>query len=660
MANQVTPSASSSRLPSKLRSHELSSFITGTTGTQSSITTTPTGRRLAARQLFEQYGISRPSEPHSVGVGRRRKRVCHVCGDQVVLQSYCTTCGHPMCGRCRRAERGGNQGGSVGNGQPAQVGIRASVGTGGEATAGRGARQIFTGPGGEAEMTSVSAAIATGSPTTVIGSSLGKGEISLESMVENSREEVQEETNSKPAGGELANVGKKDSVKQNPFIIADQAAKAKSQVTTIHVIATPPSKPPKYDLTPDIRHVKQHSSSPFRDPSTSQQNPEVLLTPSSSQVSLPSPTTTGSETSSAAPRSPARSSVVPSPVQSLVKDSQTSPVKSPQTPPVLRRFEAVAQKSGQNFSQAQRGPTVDVESCPASRGDRGVVPRVRVTSPPAWLKGAGVFTPIRQQPTVRRRWSWEEKGENNGIDTGLEGGNTKGIGLGAGDEGNGRESLCKSSMATVLEVRDAKRVNEESGESQRSPRDGTSPVTAKGESGAGGIPRLNAQNIARVHQSQTQQQMSPTWSHIAPEFWKLPPSTQPVQEAAQLRDTRDLHPKMSSRGSEMAVTTTTTATGTKGESVISEEFTVQDAVEEDDEDEEDDVGLQGLTIVLHLKGRDDLVISTDFTNAVGSRGLAGGLRMNTGAGGVRSRFVAGGGGGRHGSFVEHGDELENE
>lgn len=28
----------------------------------------------------------------------------------------------------------------------------------------------------------------------------------------------------------------------------------------------------------------------------------------------------------------------------------------------------------------------------------------------------------------------------------------------------------------------------------------------------------------------------------------------------------------------------------------------------------DDVGIQGLTIVLHLRGKDDLVISTDLSN----------------------------------------------
>ena len=35
-----------------------------------------------------------------------------------------------------------------------------------------------------------------------------------------------------------------------------------------------------------------------------------------------------------------------------------------------------------------------------------------------------------------------------------------------------------------------------------------------------------------------------------------------------------------------------------------------------DDEEVDDVGIRGLTIVLHLRGKDDLVISTDLTREV--------------------------------------------
>jgi hypothetical protein len=38
---------------------------------------------------------------------------------------------------------------------------------------------------------------------------------------------------------------------------------------------------------------------------------------------------------------------------------------------------------------------------------------------------------------------------------------------------------------------------------------------------------------------------------------------------------------------------------------------------EEDRDGEDDVGIEGLTIVLHLKGKDDLVISADLTRGGG-------------------------------------------
>lgn len=79
-----------------------------------STSTTPVGRREAARQLFDQYGISRPSgwlsgdgddlslEVDGSSRYRKSQRICHVCGDRIIPQAFCPSCGHPLCGECRR------------------------------------------------------------------------------------------------------------------------------------------------------------------------------------------------------------------------------------------------------------------------------------------------------------------------------------------------------------------------------------------------------------------------------------------------------------------------------------------------------------------------------------------------------------------------------
>ncbi len=33
---------------------------------------------------------------------RKRQRICHVCGDKIIPQAFCPSCGHPLCGECRR------------------------------------------------------------------------------------------------------------------------------------------------------------------------------------------------------------------------------------------------------------------------------------------------------------------------------------------------------------------------------------------------------------------------------------------------------------------------------------------------------------------------------------------------------------------------------
>ncbi|KAK4227699.1 hypothetical protein QBC38DRAFT_477141, partial [Podospora fimiseda] len=273
--------------------------------------------------------------------------------------------------------------------------------------------------------------------------------------------------------------------------------------------------------------------------------PEILVSPPSSQASLLWPSTTGSGGSSFAARSLLRPSAVPSPVRSPANNFQSPPSKNCQPPPVLRRIQVLAQQSGQGPSRVQ----------PAPGGGKEGVPRVRVTSPPAWLKGSGVSAPVKPEPTVRRRWTWEDKRSN----------------------AKGRESSSKSSMATILEVGNRRqRVNDGSGSSEISPRDGASPIgSGKRVASAGtGFARLSAQNLARK-QSEILQISASTasrnWSQ------KLPSSTPPINDSTQTQQQRRdvaLRPKLSSRGSE--VSTTVTAMGTYGTSVIFEEIDVSD------------------------------------------------------------------------------------
>jgi len=32
-----------------------------------------------------------------------RKRICHVCGDKIIPRAFCPSCGHLLCGECRRS-----------------------------------------------------------------------------------------------------------------------------------------------------------------------------------------------------------------------------------------------------------------------------------------------------------------------------------------------------------------------------------------------------------------------------------------------------------------------------------------------------------------------------------------------------------------------------
>ncbi|KAK4461434.1 hypothetical protein QBC42DRAFT_329959, partial [Cladorrhinum samala] len=551
---------------------------------------------------------------------------------------YCPSCGHAICGRCRRDNPAVNSGSN----QPAVPGEVVAAGS----------RQISAVSADE--MASVSAAVATaGSATPIPVSS---------SVQENSPVKSTSPENQKQ--GDLANVGKRHSVKQSPFIIADQAAKVKPQVTTIHVLATPPSKPPKYDITPDIGPQPRQSAP------SSHHHHQLLATPPSSEPSLLPLSTNASSSSSSSSSyssSASRVSVLPSPARSSVvepsstrvhqggKSSDRSPEPSakllavnpqqPQTSPVLRRVQVMAQQKAHEGDASsprkmQQVLRVDVDSSGGvtAQGRGRGIPRVRVTSPPAWLKGAGVFASPgtrerREQEARSVRRVWEDK-LAGGIDAVL-GGDISGGSEKAGRGVSGSGDSGGSSAATTLGVGKVNNPDVGSG-SERSPRGRTPPIAVKG-SGDSPTRSINAQHaqqsprksqghqsLAR-YQSQAHRSSEPSDSQPTPAFWKLP------SQSALAGGRETVARAMKNRkGSDTTVSTTVT----EEHAVIGDIDKVMDDEEEEGGEEEDDVGIQGLTIVLHLKGKDDLVISTDLTTA-GSGGSVAGLGLGTGSTSVR-------------------------
>ncbi|KAH8894843.1 hypothetical protein GQ53DRAFT_744258 [Thozetella sp. PMI_491] len=77
-----------------------------------SCNTTPTRRREAARELLDQYGISLPpgwlsdeeEDLSREGDGTPKEeqlwKLCHICGDKIRSGDFCSSCGHPLCRTC--------------------------------------------------------------------------------------------------------------------------------------------------------------------------------------------------------------------------------------------------------------------------------------------------------------------------------------------------------------------------------------------------------------------------------------------------------------------------------------------------------------------------------------------------------------------------------
>ncbi|KAK4661444.1 uncharacterized protein QC763_702175 [Podospora pseudopauciseta] len=571
--------------------------------------------------------------------------VCHVCGDRVRPQLYCPSCGHPLCGRCRKEPSPQNKQemGSVN-------------GDGGGEKHGQG------GVGDEVERVSV--AVATGLPSPAAATTPdGEGGGLVEVV--------------RKSNGEIIAVEKRRPVKTNPFVIADQIARKVSdpQVssTTIPVVAMPPvSKLPKYDLTTVVdrkRCVPVAPSDAAEHPRIQQSqrepHPERLShsyassSRGSSVVPPPSPGVPSNSArmlAAAEEREEERTAALqakdgphvhrperepdpttPSTFQASndrahVLQHQARREKERTTPPVLRRVKVLAQtnKSG----ALQQVLQVDVDSGGSAQDNSGMetgggrkssgksIPRARVTSPPAWLKGTGPFSS-----------SSAASAASVAAQPGSIAGRLKKVGLDSSKTKSspqlGQQSLggkkkegrgTTDSTATVTVVRPGG-----DGDARRGSNSQVSPggLGRRGEGQKQQEQQLRSYPFPPGQQKQQSGGQQQHHSHESSGFWKVPSSVNMSMAAgagagaraaskATSEATIDGSNRLGGGGRRERSSVGGTATGPAGTGTVMVAG-----------DEDDDVGIQGLTIVLHLRGKDDLVISTDLTRE-GGAGTEGG------------------------------------
>ncbi|KAK4177056.1 hypothetical protein QBC36DRAFT_372585 [Triangularia setosa] len=570
-------------------------------------------------------------------------------------KSYCPSCGHPLCGRCKK--------------DPVKQ-VKQEVGDLNGADAGEQHRREL-----EEEGKAASAAVARESPYPVAPTPLDDQQQENIGAVGGGDQEGQ---TIRKSNGEIITVGNRLSVKTNPFVIADQIAKAKVldpevSSTTTHVIATPPSsKPPKYDLTPVVNRKRLGpvaSTDASEHPRTQQSQREPNLgrlshsyASSSRGSSVAPPSSPGGPSNNlrmlaAAEerekeitaalqakvnphahrqgREPDRTT--PSPSSQATNDrthvlqQQAKREKGRSTPPVLRRVKILAErdKSGalQQFLQLgvdNGGPehNNDVGN-EGGRTSAKSIPRARVNSPPAWLRNpsaAVVAQPgsiagrlrrvdadkaidsnktksspqLYQQPPPAKEK--EERGTTDSTTTVTV--------IGSGQPGSTSDPRKGSGFGSNSLV--SPRGVGRGGGSQQIQAPRSYPFAPARQSVSGTGPSISTGGPGFSHQ----QQQHP---HGSSGFWKVPSSVN--MNMAVSRTTSEATIDGSRFGGPRGGggTDTGTGTGTGGTGTLTVEG-----------DDDDDVGIQGLTIVLHLRGKDDLVISTNLSREGGGGGGGGG------------------------------------
>lgn len=486
-----------------------------------------------------------------------------MCGDRIMPQAFCPSCGHSLCKECKRL-------------------------------ASAHAPVFMATPEAHQEPLAAEAP-----PANMVD--IGSVKTEPARAKESSLKNVQREQALK-RGAETQNA-KRSSVKNNPFVIADQIAKAKvaePQSSNTHILAAPPSIPPKYAMVRQdkgINTADYHSREDGQHPIISvagltRSNMLKHQAPNATLDAIVSETTVSSLSTLSHPPFEIREYQQHegwSPEKHSTRkpsESTTTGNLSPgawvaenfmeRTPsPIMRRFKVLACQPSSGI--LERALEVEVEE-----GGRHV-PKVRVASPPPWLKNP-THTPgkiegrlrrvvsrggpylSRQQDTEEtsqfRAWTPPASVESRTISMGeqpkqnMEEKPQSGLPMGGTSKGHLKpfQSEKTVSAATLMD--------------QTSPR------------GTVQLPSLS--EVATATVSEIRIQPKPAAPTIARQrsLWKIQQHTDPASEMRRSK-----------------VGTSYTAAGelgTEAETEVGENRTES-------------------VIVLHLRGKDDLVISTDLT-----------------------------------------------
>ncbi|KAK3375154.1 hypothetical protein B0H63DRAFT_482007 [Podospora didyma] len=247
------------------------------------------------------------------------------------------------------------------------------------------------------------------------------------------------------------------------------------------------------------------------------------------------------------------------------------------TLPIVRRVEVLAHQ--ESTGAPENVLQVDVE------GGGHRIPRVRVSSPPAWLKYPStkpgtIEGRLRQvgaqsSPSLSQRHQLEDTGRRS-VGTRMQAHFTE-----------EPESEPQSAIPSNTRMSQAKVVQSE--------MKITPSISMPGSPGFGGSILPGEMALARASEADIATQST---------SWKKQHAADLA--AAEIRRTVGILSPGTNDERDAAVTE------------VEAEDSGDRPLDDSSQFEEDDVGIQGLTIVLHLKGKDDLVISTDLTRDAGS------------------------------------------
>ncbi|KAK0711188.1 hypothetical protein B0H67DRAFT_278671 [Lasiosphaeris hirsuta] len=489
---------------------------------------------------------------------QRSRRICHLCGDRIMPQTFCPSCGHPLCNECKRL---------------AYAQAPAFIAT----------------PETNREPLAVDAP-----PANMVG--IGSTKAEPARTKEPSLKNMQREQESKRVAENQS--AKRSSVKNNPFIIADQIAKAKvaePQSSNTHILAAPPSIPPKYAMVrqdkglgvvdnlsrKDEQHPRKYTAGFTKSGGLKQRASKATLDAIVSETTASNWSTHNHPPfrieehdqqhegwslgrHSAREKSESTTTGTLSP-RALAAEDITERTSSP----IMGRLKVLARQPSSGM--LERVLEVEVEE-----GGRHI-PKVRVASPPPWLKHP-THTPGNIEGRLRRiasrggpYLSHDQSAEETSQFR-QKRQNKQPMGGTPNIQPKASRSDQPVSAATMMDQTSTR------GTVQMSP---PSEVATVGVSEIGIQPKLAVPTIARQRS-----------------LWKIQQHRHLMSDAHQ--------PKVATSH------TAASELGTEAETEVGENEaeSVRTISRLDDDD---DVGIQGLTIVLHLRGKDDLVISTNLT-----------------------------------------------